>query len=178
MEKSKMHLIAAARDFMQEVPLEKITITDICDRAELSRQAFYHHYRDKYDLINSIFLYLFSDTFLKINQGSPWFDNIERFLSELQKEKKFYMNAYHYQGQNSLEAFHYQLVYDFYLDFFEQRKGRKIDPDEDFFLELYCRGAVFMVAEWARGGMLMSPRKLTYLFQEAMPDHIKKYLIV
>ena len=40
----------------EEKPLEKISVSDIQKHSGVSRQAFYNHFRDKYDLIEYIYL--------------------------------------------------------------------------------------------------------------------------
>lgn len=39
---------------MGEKPVNKITVKEICDRAELNRATFYTHYKDVYDLLSHI----------------------------------------------------------------------------------------------------------------------------
>ncbi len=40
---------------MEEVPFDKIQMTDICDRCGMNRKNFYYHLKVKYDLLNWIF---------------------------------------------------------------------------------------------------------------------------
>lgn len=90
MEKTKQRLAIAIEEIMQTKPLEKITIQEICDHSFLTRQTFYHHFKDKYDLVNWIFDCLFEDTFCKIGIHSSWRTNIETFLGELKANKFFF----------------------------------------------------------------------------------------
>lgn len=39
---------------LQEKPLEKISVTEICQRADINRGTFYSHYSDPYDLKTSL----------------------------------------------------------------------------------------------------------------------------
>ena len=41
-------------ELMQEKPLHKITIKEICEQADLNRATFYLHYNDQSDLFNEI----------------------------------------------------------------------------------------------------------------------------
>ena len=45
----------ALKELLQERPLTKISVKDITEQCELSRNAFYYHFKDKYELINWIF---------------------------------------------------------------------------------------------------------------------------
>lgn len=51
---TKIMLKNAMLDLMQEKPVEKITIKEICERSELNRSTFYLHYNEPNDLLKSI----------------------------------------------------------------------------------------------------------------------------
>ena len=44
----------ALKELLQEKPFNKITVTDISERAGLSRHTFYNHYETKEDLLNNL----------------------------------------------------------------------------------------------------------------------------
>ena len=44
-------LLEALEGLINEQPFEKITVTDICDRAMVHRTTFYKHFEDKYHLL-------------------------------------------------------------------------------------------------------------------------------
>lgn len=39
---------------LQEKPASKITVTEVCDKAEVNRGTFYKHYQDCYDLMDKL----------------------------------------------------------------------------------------------------------------------------
>lgn len=41
-------------ELIQEKPVSKITVKEVCDKAEINRGTFYKHYRDCYDLLEKI----------------------------------------------------------------------------------------------------------------------------
>lgn len=51
-KKNLKHMLIA---MLAEQPFEKISITELCSRAEISRITFYAHYSDKYALVDDIF---------------------------------------------------------------------------------------------------------------------------
>ena len=57
---SRMVIEEAFLSLLQEYPLEKISVTKICQRADVNRSTFYAHYMDVYDLANKV-----SDSFLE-----------------------------------------------------------------------------------------------------------------
>ena len=51
---SKKVMIDAFLMLLQEKPLNKITVTDICKKADINRGTFYSYYNDPFDLMRSI----------------------------------------------------------------------------------------------------------------------------
>ena len=55
----------ALQELLEERPLTKISVKDITEQCELSRNAFYYHFKDKYELIN----WIFYDDMIRISVG-------------------------------------------------------------------------------------------------------------
>ena len=51
---TKMVLKKALLELMQSKPINKITVKEVCARAELNRATFYAHFSDCFDLLKSI----------------------------------------------------------------------------------------------------------------------------
>lgn len=49
-KKTKRSITNAFLELRSKKPLEKITVKELCERAEISKATFYLHYRDMYDL--------------------------------------------------------------------------------------------------------------------------------
>ena len=41
-------------EILKEKPVSKITVKEVCDKAEINRGTFYRHYQDCYDLLDKI----------------------------------------------------------------------------------------------------------------------------
>jgi len=53
-EKTKNNLKKTLVSAMGEKPFEKITVTGICEKANVSRVTFYAYYNDKYELLDAL----------------------------------------------------------------------------------------------------------------------------
>ena len=51
---TKKAIAFALKDLLSEKPLDKITIDDIAEKAEINRQTFYYHFQDIVDLVEWI----------------------------------------------------------------------------------------------------------------------------
>lgn len=99
--KTKMTIKSTLIDILQDIPFEKITVTEICRRGIISRITFYTHYEDKYVLAEEMF--------------SDYIDEADRNYHALQKLNNPRNLAF--QGYvNLLEAI-LQLFYDNYRFF-------------------------------------------------------------
>lgn len=49
--KTKAAIKASFKELLKREPIEKITVSEICNNADINRVTFYTHYQDKYDLL-------------------------------------------------------------------------------------------------------------------------------
>ena len=61
-EQMKYRLADAMKQCMAKMPIERITVRQIVELSGTTRQTFYRHFQDKYDLINW-YLYNYSSNF-------------------------------------------------------------------------------------------------------------------
>lgn len=50
--RTRKMLCKALMDLLQTTPFDKLSVNDICERAEVHRATFYNHFSDKNDLLN------------------------------------------------------------------------------------------------------------------------------
>lgn len=81
-------LAAAAVSLLEERPLDKITVRDITDRCGLTRNTFYYHFQDIYDLLGYIFREEADATLEKYSVKGDWKGVFLDILSYLKKKKK------------------------------------------------------------------------------------------
>ena len=51
---TRMIIQTAFLELLQQKPVSKITVREICDKAEINRSTFYKHYQDCYDLMDKL----------------------------------------------------------------------------------------------------------------------------
>ncbi len=101
---TKQALAVSLRELMEEIPFDKINVSQICERCGMSRKSFYYHFKDKYDLVN----WIFDTEFISLASASPssasfqerW-DFIEKACRYFYENRGFYRKALQIKGQNS-----------------------------------------------------------------------------
>lgn len=107
---TKEALASALIALLRNQPLSKISIKDITDYCNISRNTFYYHFRDKYELINWIFYNTISENVLNFSDPLNLSRTFVTMCKCLHANRKFYLACLQYTGQNSL----YDYIYDFY----------------------------------------------------------------
>lgn len=121
---TKQLLAQSLQELMATTPLEKISVNDIVDHANVGRNTFYYHFEDKYDLVNWYFQSGITRFLVELSAYSSWNALLAALETYFLENKVFYCNALAYNGQNSLQ----QYMFDYLRSIFEQNV-RELNPD-------------------------------------------------
>lgn len=168
-ESTKYRLADSIKRCMKTTPVDRITVKDVVEGCDLTRQTFYRNFKDKYDLINWYFDKLVQQSLGKIETGSTVRESLDRKLTFIREEKAFFSGAFRSDDHNSLKEHDFELILQFYNDLLARRIRRLVDDELQFQLEMYCRGSVYMTVKWVLGGMKETPRQMADRLVDAMP---------
>ena len=143
----------AIKSLIKKQPLDKITVTDIVSTAGKTRQTFYRHFQDKYDLVNWYFEKLVLKSFEEMNQGGSLQEALNLKFAFIEQEHAFFKEAFKSNDYNNLIHYDFCCIYDFYKKFIYKKTGKDLSKDIDFLLNMYCRGSVDMTVDWVLNDM-------------------------
>ena len=123
-EKTKYRLARAMKECMKTTSVENITVKQITEKCELTRQTFYRNFLDKYDLINWYFDKLLAKSFEHMGQGKTVYDALVKKFTYIQEEQKFFSAAFRYDEQNSLRQHDFELILAFYEKLICEKTGK------------------------------------------------------
>lgn len=123
-------------ELLNEKEINKITIKEICDNADLNRSTFYAHYTDIYELLDEITQDLISHVPMAEGINTYSISNIEECISYIQENKKTFsvlleLGVYRkYLTRKTSEIFKNGTLQD----------GAMVDCDIDYYnaLSAYC----------------------------------------
>lgn len=81
---TKMFLKEALIKLLNEKPISRVTIKELCEEAEINRATFYAHYQDQYDLLEQTEMELVNNLLEYLNSLSK--DPNEDRISQITKE--------------------------------------------------------------------------------------------
>ena len=89
MSDTKRKMAQALKKLMAEKPLKRITIQDIVERSHMTRQSFYYHFQDIYEVLELICRYDLVDqiAYREEESFSHW---MERLMEIVETNKWFY----------------------------------------------------------------------------------------
>ena len=167
--KMTKHLIKDAfTELIEKCPLNKITVKEICTRADVNRSTFYAHYRDQYELFEEIQEDIISITpGISLYEKKPIFKALTEFFKYIDKNKKIYKILF----ENSTGVYFRNRI----LNKVFNRDDKDIEwidgemnlADRMHFKMLMCAfGGMTMIEKWIFGEFEASPQDLaTYMTQ-------------
>lgn len=167
----------AIKSLIKKQPLDKITVTDIVSTAGKTRQTFYRHFQDKYDLVNWYFEKLVLKSFEEMNQGGSLQEALNLKFAFIEQEHAFFKEAFKSNDYNNLIHYDFCCIYDFYKEYIHKNTGKTLASDIDFLLKMYCRGSVDMTVEWVLNDMPISKEDIVIYLIEAIPDKLKECMM-
>ena len=171
-DQAKYRMVEAIGKCMERYAVESITVDQIVKEAGLSRQTFYRHFRDKYDLINWYFDKLLLESFDQMGSGRTVREGLQRKFAFIEAEHLFFYAAFKYDDQNNLKTHDFEMIFDFYQDLV-RKKGGVLTDDLLHLLEMYCQASVYMTVQWVLRKLNVSEAELVDLMIDATPEKIR-----
>lgn len=179
---SRMVIEEAFLSQLRQMPLEKISIVDICRQANVNRSTFYSNYLDVYDLMDQVssrFLEsLFQKCVAELGEPNPnGRENSTRFI-------EYALNATLEQrelctlliGSNQRTAFIQKLL-DSLLKWSAERYAAYSGVDtQRFVLEntMMLGGTLVLWQRWIQGGFQESPEELTQVLHSFIEENTRR----
>ena len=141
---TKEALATALKKLLEQQPLSKISVKHITDYCNISRNTFYYHFKDKYELINWMFY-------------TDMLENVNSFNDPSKLTESFVKVCFQYVGQNSLFESLYEIYYELWkinIDMGYSECGFKLSESElSLMAKLKAHALVGIIKDWVDEGM-------------------------
>lgn len=158
----------------QRKNVDKITVKDLVEACGISRQTFYYHFQDKYELLDWIyyqegFVYLASDVTF-----DNWHEHMEKLLEMMRENQIFYENTISASPQ-CFEDYLFQITCTLFEEAIRRLDGslRLKEDDVKLYSRFYSYGMCGIIRDWVRGGMKESPKSLSLRIRKLANDSEK-----
>lgn len=148
-------------ELLKEKPANKITVTDIINKADISRGTFYLHFQDTLDLLDSFQRDFFNQLIVFINKNNEnlLVDKIDLLLQKTLKILKDDIETYRILANKDFTFTFYKDIKDVLLN--ELMKGYNVDDETKRSLNIYVSGFTLLLREWLENPEIESMEELT-----------------
>lgn len=156
----------AVTDLLQTRTLDKITIKDITDACELTRNTFYYHFHDVYDLLRWLFEEKSREILERYEAQDDWEGGLEETLHYLYDNRTMFMNIYESISDDLLFRFINDVMYQHAVIIVAKytRDKKYSDYAIQTAATFYMDAAVGDVFQWISGGMQRTPEHLAQVY--------------
>lgn len=158
---TKQALIASFKKLLETEPFDKITISDITNDCGLSRQTFYYHFRDIFDMIRWIYN---SESLNEIGgKGGygTWQDKIRELFDYTLNNKSLILGTFNSKCRNDLVGYYMDVSIRKISDIVEMKSDGDIaEKDKKFIASVYAYAFVGIMVDWISDGMKESSEEM------------------
>ncbi|MCM1564375.1 MAG: TetR family transcriptional regulator [Dehalobacter sp.] len=167
---TKKALTDAFLELCETMSITKITVQDIVDHCGASRQTFYNHFHDKFELIEWVYLRNFDDPLMEFQDYDRWARKSSRLIS---KNRHFYLQAY--KTTDFMEWLE-KWIYENMRNFISVKFGpQELTANVLYTLESYVRGAFRIFQKQLLSSAYAPIEESTVRDLKNMPAILRKY---
>lgn len=173
-DETKRLLATSLKTLMKNKPLEKISIRELTDHANMNRQTFYYHFEDIYDLLKWTFQQE-ALQFLDLPEStSVWKEGLLQLFNYLDENREFCICALRSLGRGHLKRFFYSDIHRIFGRVINEF-GEKTNASEEymaFLTHFYTLSLAGLVESWLLEEMDQSPEEIIEMINMFIQDQI------
>lgn len=155
----RMKIVEALKEALESTPFEKVTVTALCEKARISRAAFYRLFENINDIVYWDLIHIMEEAVRRYPPRGDWrqtaIKQIRGALESLQEERSFYQRIYKEIGYKEYASAYRGIQRYVRSQLLEavQRHSPILDSSCKFDIDFFACGANNAVATWAFTGM-------------------------
>ena len=152
---------------------DKITVKDICKQSNISRETFYYHFTDKYDLFKWIYKQNLRERILNNSQESSWTDLIRKTIGDALANRGLFKRTIENASSPEFTKIIFDALYEFYVE--ELSKGEsdgKLSEQVEAEIYIYLKGGMDYFKYYFEHHDDSSYDNISRLLAGAMPESL------
>lgn len=152
-------------------PIEQLSITDICQAANITKQTFYSRFSSKYDIANWYCMQSEKQTLYQIGRTLSWEDGVLAHFLAISKQSKL-LRWTSFNGEKdtgeATKVRHRAAL----LETLEGYRGVVVDQRLKFLIEAYLEMEIYLSGEWFRTGCNPSAEVFASYYLDCIPTKL------
>lgn len=160
--KTKHAIKEALMKLLDDRPFDKISVKDLVDACGISRNTFYYHYHDVYEVLEDIFEEETQKNIGEADTWDLWEDGILQAVEFALNNRRAVYHVYHSLNREELERYLHRVVGSLAQEFVRQQAADLNVNEIDIKLlsVFYKHGVVGIFLEWLDNNMREDPVRL------------------
>ncbi len=152
-----------------------ISVTEICEKAEVSRKSFYRYFQDRYSLVETIFIREIEGPMrAEINMGMGYEEITTAIYRNFLSKKDFFMIAMKEEGKNTLFDDIISRIQKLNMEIFNI--GLENSTTIEYLSYKYAATQAMLLKKWMVDGMKESPEFMTKVYWKDLDDFIYDFI--
>ncbi len=175
-KRTRRAILDAFNELIRKIEFDKISVTQICKQADVSKATFYRYYKDKYDVMNENYRIILHNC--ASAEGVTGYRDLYYNLYST-AQSGFWISirrSFNSDGYNSFRHFIATYSYDFAEEITRQnRNGEGYTEVEKLQCRVYTSGIGQMYEEWTFNKYHLTPDEAADALFEIMPPSLRDY---
>lgn len=156
---TRRRILSYARDRLSSGDFQRDSVRDMCAELGISRVTFYHHFRSKRELLDSLIREIQAEA-ISVMEGREYAEAVSCLVGYIAENEEIFRNLLA-KKTTALDVIAFsRALAEVICDEFERQKrqGRKIDFDMNLAATYIAGGIVYILSHWVTDGYGL-PRK-------------------
>lgn len=181
-EITKNLLANSFKKLILDIPFKNITIKMITDKSKVIRPTFYHHFKDKYEVLEYIVDEDIMKNIYEMVDSDMEYESLKIIFIRLEKNREFIKKAFKVEGQNSFKEILGYKIYNIFIRIIDKHELNELYYSnvltKENMARYYTNGLISFIELWVDKGCEYSGMDMfeayTYMVSHSIMDIIKK----
>lgn len=164
-------------ELLKQKPIAKITVKEVCERADINRSTFYAHYEDLYHLLEQIEKEMIQEmvhylSLLSEQSTEKSMHILEKIMEYIAANKDVCAALLSENSHSSFEQKVREVAHRFLSDTWLNVPNEQ-DTIIDYISAFVISGSIQIIKVWLKNDMDKSPKEIAYLINKLVNDGIQ-----
>lgn len=141
----------------------QITVTEICKQADINRGTFYLHYKDPYELFETMQKEInqeILDTLQKNQSPCTADETLIKLLNIIQEKKTIYRSMISERGESNFLS---EVLHEVHKDYRERMGDKQSQSEIDYCFTYMVHGSMGVINQWLESNGAESPQAIAHI---------------
>ena len=177
-ERTRREIVDSLVELTETTPFDKVTVAQVCERAQLSRQTFYQYFRDKYDVAVQIANSAIADDFRQLGSTIGWHEAYLRSFRRMEQLGLATARLSESDDYNSIPQTMERSARRDFTERYRERYGCDPSPLIAFQIDAVAHLGTVVPQRWVESGLALSADQLADYFVTLIPRELFEALDV